>query len=122
MVGKRLWPEGVHFKLRSVDDGSSNGGWFLEDGRNDAESSEKREKSCGNMEFVLHCFPPPIQCGALQVRGYGIPTRVFRIRSSSLRGIAFWIGKRRAFYITFLSPSRRKPLSSAQCVISHPFP
>ena len=41
MVGKRLRPEGVHFKLWRLDAGSSDGSAFLEDGGNDAKPSEK---------------------------------------------------------------------------------
>jgi hypothetical protein len=41
MVGKRLRPKWVNFKLRSFDGGSSDGGSFLEDRGNDAESGEK---------------------------------------------------------------------------------
>src|SRR5216683_4174415 len=63
MVGKRLRPEGVHFKLRRFDGGGSDGGSFFEDGGNDAESGEKHWKRDDQTKFVLHCFPP-LSCAA----------------------------------------------------------
>src|SRR5712692_10310805 len=65
MVGKRLRPKGVHFKLRRLDTGSSDGGSFLEDGGNDPESGEKREKNPDQMKFVLHCSSTSqaLRCG-----------------------------------------------------------
>jgi hypothetical protein len=41
MVGKRLRPKRVHFKLGGFDGGSSNRGSFLKDGGNDSKSGKK---------------------------------------------------------------------------------